>query len=51
MIARFVERHERALTDVFGEVLALCADAGVATVVVIAIDGTNVHAKRTATTP
>src|SRR5215217_3237437 len=43
-IARFVERHERALADVFGEVLALCADAGLATVGVIAIDGTKVHA-------
>jgi transposase len=43
-IARFVERHERALGELFGEVLALCADAGLATVGVIAIDGTKVHA-------
>jgi transposase len=43
-IARFVERHERALGDLFGEVLALCADAGLATVGVIAIDGTKVCA-------
>jgi transposase len=43
-IARFVERHERALAELFGEVLALCADAGLATVGVIAIDGTKVHA-------
>src|SRR4051795_5202024 len=43
-IARFVERHERALAGVFGEVLALCADAGLASVGVIAIDGTKVHA-------
>src|SRR5918911_756839 len=43
-IARFVERHEAALADLFGEVLALCADAGLATVGVIAIDGTKVHA-------
>src|SRR4051812_40707763 len=43
-IARFVERHERALGDLFGEVLTLCADAGLATVGVIAIDGTKVHA-------
>jgi transposase len=42
-IARFIERHERALADLFGEVLALCADAGLATVGVIAIDGTKVH--------
>lgn len=43
-IARFVERHERSLGELFGEVLALCADAGLATVGVIAIDGTKVHA-------
>jgi transposase len=43
-IARFVERHERALSELFGEVLALCADAGLATVGVVAIDGTKVHA-------
>jgi transposase len=43
-IARFVERHERALGELFGEVLWLCADAGMATVGVIAIDGTKVHA-------
>jgi hypothetical protein len=43
-IARFIERHEQALADVFGEVLALCADAGLAKVGVIAVDGTKVHA-------
>jgi transposase len=43
-IARFVERHERALGELFGEVLVLCADAGLATVGVIAIDGTKVAA-------
>jgi transposase len=43
-IARFVERHERALGDLFGEVLALCADAGLPRVGVIAIDGTKVAA-------
>src|SRR3954462_6199006 len=41
-IARFVVRHEHALAELFGEVLALCADAGLATVGVIAIDGTKV---------
>src|ERR671933_2295149 len=41
-IARFVERHERALGELFGEVLGLCADAGLASVGVIAIDGTKV---------
>lgn len=43
-IARFIERHERALAELFGEVLGLCADAGLATVGVIAIDGTKVAA-------
>jgi hypothetical protein len=43
-IARFVARHERALGELFGGVLALCADAGLATLGVIAIDGTKVHA-------
>src|SRR4051812_7095485 len=43
-IARFVERHERALAELFGEVLTLCADAGLATVGLIAIDGTKVAA-------
>src|SRR3954468_268893 len=43
-LARFVVRHARALGALFGEVLALCADAGLATVGVIAIDGTKVHA-------
>src|ERR671929_119634 len=31
-IARIVERHERALGELFGEVLGLCADAGLAKV-------------------
>src|SRR3954468_1714698 len=43
-IARFIKRHERALGDLFGEVLGLCADAGLASVGVIAIDGTKVSA-------
>jgi transposase len=43
-LARFIERHESALAELFGEVLVLCADAGLATVGVIAIDGTKVHA-------
>jgi transposase len=43
-IARFIERHETALADRFGEVLGLCADAGLASVGVIAIDGTKVAA-------
>src|SRR3954467_11129435 len=43
-IARFVVRHQDALGELFGEVLALCADAGLATVGVIAIDGTKFSA-------
>ena len=40
-IARFVERHERTLADLFGEVLRLCGEAGLVTPEVIAIDGTR----------
>ena len=43
-IARFRQRHETALAGVFGEVLALCAQAGLAGVEVLAVDGTKVHA-------
>jgi transposase len=44
-IARFVVRHEQqALGELFGEILTLCADAGLATVDVLAIDGTKVAA-------
>jgi transposase len=43
-IARFRQRHERALGELFGEVLALCAEAGLVGVGLIAIDGTKVHA-------
>ena len=43
-IARFVVRHEAALAGLFGEVLSLCADAGMVKVGVLAIDGTKVHA-------
>ena len=43
-IARFRQRHEAALAELFGEVLALCAEAGMVRVGVVAIDGTKVHA-------
>src|SRR5215218_275333 len=43
-IARLVERHERALAGPFGSVLGLCAQAGLAKVGVVAIDGTKVQA-------
>jgi transposase len=43
-IARFRQRHERALAALFGEVLALCADAGLVRVGMIAVDGTKLAA-------
>src|ERR671931_1518197 len=43
-IARFGQRHETRLAELFGEVLALCAEAGLVRVGVIAVDGTKVHA-------
>jgi hypothetical protein len=43
-IARFRQRHEAALGALFSEVLGLCAEAGLAQVGVIAVDGTKVHA-------
>jgi transposase len=43
-IARFRRRHEAALGGLFGEVLALCAEAGLVEVGVVAIDGTKLHA-------
>src|SRR3954447_18789257 len=43
-IARFRVHHERAIAGLFGEVLALCAEAGLVRVGVIAVDGTKVHA-------
>jgi transposase len=42
-IARFRQRHERALAALFGQVLSLCAQAGLADVAVLAVDGTKVH--------
>src|SRR5918992_1335802 len=43
-IARFRQRHESALAELFGEVLWLCAEAGLVRVGVIAVDGTKVAA-------
>ncbi len=43
-IARFRVRPERALSELFGQVLGLCADAGLMRVGVVAVDGTKVHA-------
>jgi transposase len=41
-IARFVCRHERALADLFGEVLKLCERAGMVKPGVVSIDGTRI---------
>lgn len=43
-IARFRQRHEDALAGLFGDVLCLCAQAGLAGVGVVAVDGTKLHA-------
>ena len=40
-IARFVDRHEAALGELFGQVLALCDEAGLVRPGVVAIDGTR----------
>ena len=41
-IARFVCRHERALGELFGEVLGLCDRAGLVKPGVVSIDGTRI---------
>lgn len=43
-IARFRARHEEALAEVFTQVLALCAEAGLVSVGLIALDGTKLKA-------
>ena len=43
-IARFRSRHQDSLAGLFGEVLGLCARAGLVQAEVIAVDGTKVHA-------
>jgi transposase len=40
-VARFVERHEQPLADLFSQVLGLCAQAGLVRPEVVAIDGTK----------
>ena len=42
-IARFRVRHERALSELFRQMLGLCADAGLMRVGVVAVDGTKVQ--------
>ncbi len=43
-IARFRQRHEVALAELFSDVLRLCAEAGLLKTGVVAIDGTKIHA-------
>src|SRR5215211_3559600 len=43
-IARFRARHQEALADLFGQVLGLCAEAGLVEVAVLAVDGTKLEA-------
>jgi transposase len=43
-LARFRQRHQDALSGVFGAVLELCGQAGLLDVAVIAVDGTKLHA-------
>ena len=52
-IAEFRRRHQDAIGEVFVQVLALCAEAGLVRVGVIAIDGTKIaaNASRDATAP
>jgi transposase len=43
-IARFRVRHEDALADLFGQVLGLCAEAGLVKTGVVAVDGSKFRA-------
>jgi transposase len=43
-IARFRVRHQEALADLFGQVLGLCAEAGLVRAGVVAVDGSKFRA-------
>ncbi len=43
-IARFRARHEKALSELFAQILGLCAEAGLVSTAVVAIDGTKLAA-------
>jgi transposase len=43
-IARFRKDHERSVLSLFGQVLTICAKAGVVNPVVLAVDGTRIKA-------
>src|SRR5919108_1170918 len=40
-ISRFRQRHEQELADIFGQVLGLCAEAGLVRTGVVAVDGSK----------
>ena len=46
-VARFRVRHEHALAELFAQVLALCARAGLVRLGVVAVDGTKIAAAAT----
>src|SRR3954454_6000044 len=46
-LARFRARHEIAISELFGQVLALCAKAGLVRLGVVAVDGTKIAANAT----
>jgi len=46
-VARFRVRHEAAIAGLFGGVLELCAEAGLVTVGIVAVDGTKIAAAAT----
>ena len=43
-MARFRRHHEKALGDLFGQVLILCSEAGLVTLGTVALDGTKLRA-------
>jgi transposase len=47
-LARFRQRHEAAFTDLFTQVLLLCARAGLGRLGIVAIDGTKIAADASA---
>src|SRR3989449_3785663 len=46
-IARFLERHEQAVAELFGGVLSLCARSSLVKVGVVSVDGTKIQASAT----
>jgi transposase len=47
-IARFRARHEQALSELFGQVLALCSRAGLVSLGMVALDSTKIAANASA---